>query len=185
MADPGPSYQPFYCEENIWRLAQDPRCGEGERLVALITGGEGNFAMWHQRPASGPGEPLVWDYHVVLLVDDRAWRVWDFECDLGMPLPAEAWLYACFPHQDHIPRRYRPWFRVMRAGEYIDTLCSDRSHMRDAGGRYLEAPPAWAPPGNGGSNLARFIDPKGDFIGEVVDLTGLRRRLEEPPGHRP
>lgn len=59
-----PPYQPFYCEENIWLLAQDPRCGDGERLVVLITGTEGHVAMWRQKPADGPGEPLLWDYQI-------------------------------------------------------------------------------------------------------------------------
>ena len=67
-APAGPAYQPYYCEENIWRLAQDPRCGDGERLVALITNRSGQFAMWHQRPAKGSEEPLNIFLAVVRLI---------------------------------------------------------------------------------------------------------------------
>jgi hypothetical protein len=174
-----PPYQPIYCEENIWLLAQDPRCGTGERLVALITGAAGHVAMWHQKPAEAPGEPLLWDYHVVLLVRDTAWRVWDFECDLGMPVAAGTWLAACFPHQERIPARYRPRFRVMPAHDYVATLRSDRSHMRDDDGAYAKPPPPWQPPGAGaGSNLVQFVDLDQTFVGDVLDLPALQRRLE-------
>jgi len=174
-----PAYQPFYCEENIWLLAQNPCCGDGERLVALITGAEGHVAMWHQKPADGPGEPLLWDYHVVLLVrNSTAWHVWDFECDLGMPMAAQPWLTDCFPHQDRIPLRHRPRFRVMAAAEYVATLRSDRSHMREVDGTYAKTPPPWAPPGGGfDSNLVQFVDLRQTFVGEVLDLAGLRVRL--------
>jgi protein N-terminal glutamine amidohydrolase len=176
-----PAYQPFYCEENIWLLAQDPRCGDGERLVALITGAEGHVAMWHQKPADGPSEPLLWDYHVVLLVrSNTTWHVWDFECDLGMPMAAESWITACFPHQDRVPLRCRPRFRVMSAAEYVATLRSDRSHMREDDGTYAKPPPPWSPPGGGfDSNLVQFVDLRQTFVGEVLDLSGLRQRLSE------
>lgn len=179
VRDDDPPYQPFYCEENIWWLAQDPRCGDGERLVALITGADDHVAMWHQKPADGPGEPLLWDYHVVLLVrTGDTWQVWDFECDLGMPKPAEPWITACFPYQDRVPPRYRPRFRVMAASEYVATLRSDRSHMREDDGTYVKPPPPWSPPGGGlDSNLVQFVDLRQTFVGDVLDLDGLRRRL--------
>jgi hypothetical protein len=172
-------YQPFYCEENVWLLAQDPRCGDGERLVALITGTEGHVAMWHQRPAEAPGEPLLWDYHVVLFARDATgWQAWDFECDLGMPIAAPLWLSSCFPHQDRLPPRYRPRFRVIAASDYIATLRSDRSHMRGDDGTYTRTPPPWAPPGGGlDSNLVQFVDLRQTFVGEVLDLDGLIHRL--------
>lgn len=178
VPDDDPPYQPFYCEENIWLLAQDPRCGDGERLVALITGTQGHVAMWQQKPADGPGEPLLWDYHVVLLVRSGAWQVWDFEYDQGMPALAETWMTTCFPHQDRIATRYRPRFRVMPATEYVTTLRSDRSHMRTGDGTFAKPPPAWPPPGGGfDSNLVHFVDLRQTFVGEVLDLGGLRQRL--------
>ena len=174
-----PHYQPYYCEENMWLLAQDPRCGDGERLVALITNPSGQFAMWHQRPANGPGEPLLWDYHVVLLVQNHGWQVWDFECDLGLTVPALDWCNACFPYQHTIRPAYHPHFRVMSAANYVATLRSDRSHMRDAKGNYNKPPPPWSPPGGGSdSNLAQFIDLRQPLVGEIYDLAGLKQKME-------
>ncbi len=159
-------------------LAQDARVGSGERLVALITGESGRFAMWHQRPADSPEAPLLWDYHVVLLAQDHGWQAWDFECDLGMPLAVLPWFEACFPRQEQVHPGYRPRFRVMAAADYISTLRSDRSHMRDENGAFLKPPPSWAPPGGGlDSNLVQFVDPQAAFIGEVLDLAALRQRL--------
>jgi hypothetical protein len=170
----GPAYQPYYCEENIWRLAQDPRCGDGERLVALITNRSGQFAMWHQRPAKGSEEPLLWDYHVVLLANHHGWQVWDFECDLGLTLPARDWCNACFPQQSNVRPAFRPYFRVMSAADYVANLRSDRSHMRDANGNYHKPPPPWSPPGGGSdTNLAQFIDLNQPVAGEIYDLAEL------------
>jgi protein N-terminal glutamine amidohydrolase len=182
VPDNDPPYQPFYCEENVWLLAQDQRCGPGERLVALITGAQGHVAMWQQKLAEAPGEPVLWDYHVVLFVADRAgWNAWDFECTLGMPIPAATWLTSCFPYQDRIPPRYQPRFRVLPAAEYVATLRSDRSHMRQDDGTYAKPPPSWTPPGGGQeSNLVQFVDLRQTFVGEVMDLSGLGQRLLTP-----
>lgn len=176
-------YQPFYCEENIWHLCQDADVGPGERLVAVLggQGGDGRptrCALWHQR-AARPGEAILWDYHVVLLVRDRDWQVWDLDTDLGLPVAAETYLRLTFGDQRRMPPPWRPRFRVIPAEQYVATLCSDRAHMRARDGRYLRPPPAWDPPGVGAANLASFTDLAQPFIGEVTDLPGLRARLGE------
>jgi len=169
----GPPYHPFYCEENIWLLAQDPRCGPGTRLVLLISGTSGRVAMWHQRAAPRVGEPIPWDYHVVLLVQQNGWQTWDLDTDLGAPIPVETWLSACFPHQTRVRPGFRPRFRILPAAEYVATLRTDRSHMRDDDGTWLHPPPSWPPPGNGGSNLRALAEITRPHPGLVVDQAHL------------
>ncbi len=181
--EPAPDYQPFYCEENVWRLCQDQRLGGAEALVAVITGAgrvgaERRCAFYHQRCAAAPGEPVLWDFHVVLLVRTRGWQVWDLDSGLGAPVAAGDYLAATFGDQQLIPAALRPRLRLIDAAAYVSQLRSDRSHMRDRAGRYLQPPPPWPPPGGGREhNLAAFLDPELPFLGEVVTLDGLRARL--------
>lgn len=168
-----PLHQPFYCEENIWHLAQDPRCGPGRRLVLVISGTSGRFAMWQQRAAPTPGEPIPWDYHVVLLVHHDGWRVWDLDTALGAPLPVEAWLTGSFPHSQRVRAGYQPRFRVLPAAEYVAILRSDRSHMRDEDGGWLHPPPPWPTLGDGGSNVLALADVNRPAPGTVLNHAGL------------
>lgn len=173
-----PLHQPFYCEENIWHLAQDPRCGPGERRVAVIMGGDGHVAVWGQRAAGRAGAPILWDYHVVLLVRGDAWMAWDLDSLLPLPTPAAAWLAASFPAQDRVPAGLRPLFRLMAAADYVAHLATDRAHMRDRHGRWREPPPPWPAPGDGRPpTLGSLIDPYRPAPGAVLDLAGMARAL--------
>lgn len=161
-------HHPFYCEENVWWLAQEPALIDGSVLV--ITNARRRVIMDHQRAGRG----IAWDYHVVLRDGDR---IWDHEHDLGMPVGARAWLDASFPIG--VPPIYRPLFRVVPAREYVARFCSDRSHMR-AGGRWLEPPPPWPCIGEGPPTLARFLDLTDPIAGTVVALEELRCALIAP-----
>ena len=184
---PSPSYQPFYCEENIWQLCQDPRLGASERLVGLITGPNGpqrssRCAFWHQRLADSRGEAVLWDFHVVLFVRSAGWQVWDLDSDLGMPVAADAYLSATFGDQMTVATHLQPRIRLVGGEAYVAGLCSDRSHMRDGHGLFLQPPPPWPAPGGGReNNLARYLDPTDPALGVVVTLDGLRARLALPP----
>lgn len=86
MPDPSTThYQPFYCEENVWHLCQDPRFAGRGAAAVFVTGAEGECVMWHQKQARRPGAPLAWDYHVFVLVRDP-WEIWDLDTALGCPV---------------------------------------------------------------------------------------------------
>ncbi len=171
-------YQPFYCEENIWQLCRHAQPGPGERLVAVVTGYGGRCALWHQRTAEVGGDAVLWDYHVMLFANGPDWQVWDLDTDLGLPVPAAAYLNATFPVGPRIPARFLPRFRLIVPDDYRAHLRSDRSHMRDEHGELTSPPPPWPPPGGGrDSNLARFISGDGTVVGEVMGLPGLKKKL--------
>ena len=171
-------YQPFYCEENIWQLCRHAQPGPGERLVAVVTGYGGRCALWHQRTAEVAGDAVLWDYHVMLFAGGPHWQVWDLDTDLGLPVPAAAYLDATFPAGPRIPARFLPRFRLVDPADYRAHLRSDRSHMRGADGELTSPPPPWPPPGGGrDTNLARFISGDGTVVGEVMGMSGLRKRL--------
>src|SRR5262245_30375274 len=85
--------QPFYCEENVWHLCQEPALASRRRDVVFVANAEGACPMWRQK--AGRGKPIVWDYHVVLLAWDPP-EIWDVDCTLGVPLPAITWLQKSF-----------------------------------------------------------------------------------------
>lgn len=168
-------YAPFYCEENIWWLARRPELKHGE--VAILFNPDGLCVLFEQRAAE-PGEPLGWDYHVVLGAagTEGHCQVWDLDSRLGAPVAAELWFAASFPDVERWPKRYVPRFRLLSAAEYVASLSSDRSHMRRADGTYREPPPPWPAIGNVPANLTQLTDGSRSVPGELLELAQLRRR---------
>jgi hypothetical protein len=163
-----PERAPYFCEENAWRalLRVPPRAA-----VVFITNRTQHVAMWHQRAAVR--DPVVWDYHVVVVVDDAdGGCVVDVDCTAGVVLPRAAWLAASFRDVDE---PLRPLFRVVPRAAFLASFSTDRRHMRSADGGWLQPPPPWAPPYTPalGHTLARFIDVDDDIAGAVVDVDGF------------
>ena len=156
--DDQPAYAPFWCEENIWHLAADPRVGEGAREVVLLTGAGGLVACWQQRVARQPDAPVVWDYHVILAVRaPRGWQVWDLDCLSGCPVPADRWLAATFPTAQVVLPDFQPRFLVMPAVDWRRDLHSTRAHMRDAHGRWRHPEPEWPRILGAGPGLSTWV----------------------------
>lgn len=175
MAEDRQRYWPYYCEENVWHLCAT--VGGQYGLVAFVSNAARRVAMWGQRAAAHPGEPVLWDYHVVLLARGRDdWRVWDLDSTLGLDIPLAAWLSASF-EAGRVPDPLRPRFRLVPADAFRRRFSSDRRHMRGPGGAFAQPPPPWETIGEG-HNLDRFVDMRDSaFLGELFDLPALRRRL--------
>ena len=177
------AYAANYCEENVWQLSRHPKLPTGLRYVVFISNTERSCALWSQRSAAQPGTPVVWDYHVLLLIEGRENLVFDLDSTLGAPIPLDRYLADTFPFDGQIERRLRPLFRIVEAGEFRRTFASDRSHMRD-GDAWRHPPPLWPKiqaPGRK-MNLDDFIDMKSSGYGEVIDLRSLRGRFNVLPG---
>lgn len=166
-----PAYCPFYCEENIWHLAGDPRVGVGERRVLLISNLSGRVALWEQRAgAKDSGGLVVWDYHVILTCGTGPETlVWDLDTTLGAPVPLGVYLHQTFRGA---PEPFAPRFRVTDAATFREDFRSDRRHMRDEHGGFLQAPPPWPPIGPGHA-LEAWLDFENEKPGKVLDLPGL------------
>jgi hypothetical protein len=160
-------YCPYFCEENIWHLCTDgvvPAPVE-ERRVVFITNDRRRVAMRKQR--AGRERAVLWDYHVVLMA---LGKIWDLDTTLGFPVELDVWVRGSFVP---VPADFAPRFRVVDAPTYLSRFASDRSHMRGPGGIPLKPLPPWPPIGEG-MTLPRFIDLSAPFVGDVVDLDGLR-----------
>ncbi|MEM1179499.1 MAG: protein N-terminal glutamine amidohydrolase [Acidobacteriota bacterium] len=173
------AYAANYCEENVWQLSRHPQLPSGIRYVVFVSNTERTCALWCQRAAPEAGSPVVWDYHVLLLVEGRETWVFDLDSTLGVPVTLERYLAETFPFDGRLEKRLRPTFRLVESGEFRRTFASDRSHMLDSEGQWRHRPPPWPmiqAPG-ASMNLSDFIDMKAPAFGEVIDMQGLRLRF--------
>lgn len=169
-------HQPFYCEENVHRLAQRHDLVPHPSEVVFITNTRRQVACWHQRAAE-PDEPLVWDYHVVLLEHHpEGPRIWDLDTRLPCPLPAHLWVDATFNDPAIVRVPFHPRFRVVATDEFLAAFATDRSHMRTTSGRFRKPPPPWDPPGAPAMNLESFVD-LNQGPGRVFDRSGFVAHL--------
>jgi hypothetical protein len=170
-------HQPYYCEENVYRLAGRADLIRHPAEVVFVSNARRQVACWHQQ-AAAPGEPLVWDYHVVLL--ERAPDgplLWDLDTRLGAPVPAALWVAETFQDPSWVRAPFHPRFRVAPAPLFLATFATDRSHMR-VGTRWRRPPPPWDPPGAPGMNLDAWIDTTTDGPGLTFDRSGFLAHLE-------
>ncbi|KAH6918996.1 N-terminal glutamine amidase-domain-containing protein [Coprinopsis sp. MPI-PUGE-AT-0042] len=156
-------YTSCYCEENVYLLCKSflstPEIASRWDVWAVfISNAEKKVALFRQKAASKEDWPVIWDYHVVLLLqpregqDDHAgseptnlvrtpssrssW-VYDFDTLLPNPCPFEEYLEMTFPasiREDYqrLAADHKPTnscFRVIYAEEYLMNFASDRSHM--------------------------------------------------------
>ena len=163
-------YAPYYCEENIWHLCQEKDFRPFEKNVVLISNEARSCSLWHQRAGIVPDQPVVWDYHVILLFKSNGWKVYDLDTLLATPTPIAEYLSATF-REGAVQEKYRAQFRVIDADEFAKVFSSDRSHMLTADGRWQVEPPPWpAIVRNDKSNLMELIDMRKQTIGQVMDL---------------
>lgn len=186
MSEPAPelareacAYQAYYCEENVWQLCQHPALAGLERTAVFVTNAWRTCAMWLQRAATAPHLPIVWDYHVVLhtaATDRQPALIWDLDTLLDFPTPAATWLDHTFAGTSHVRHTYQPRFRLIPSARYIAAFASDRSHMRDASGAWLQPPPPWPaiqPPAPE-LPLARILELEAPIAADerILDLAG-------------
>jgi hypothetical protein len=139
-------YAAYYCEENLLRLAGDPRVRPGRRYAVLLTNEARRCAVWAQKIARHPGEPVLWDYHAIMMVaGPDGTFVYDLDSTLPLPSRFEDYARRALGPSEAIPAEYRPRFRLIDAELYRRAFSSDRSHMRNPDGSFKEPPPPWPP----------------------------------------
>jgi len=124
----GADYTPLFCEENIWRLARRmlDAGAEPRALHVLILSNPDKSLLMQQQCRAGPQGYVVWDYHVVLRLDEQ---IFDFDTTLSFPVPASDYFAASFPDQRHLKPAFRGWVRSVPAVAFIQNFFSDRCHM--------------------------------------------------------
>jgi len=156
-------YCPFYCEENIWHLCQEEPFLPFDRKVLFISNQKQCVPMMEQKA----GSPVYWDYHVVLLYKDIHWKIADLDTLLSFPCRSKEYLSKSFMQNNP------PSFRVVDVADFIHYFASDRRHMIDHKGVYLQPPPPWDKIGKTGFTLGEFIDFEQTDHGQLYDLCAM------------
>ena len=122
--------------------------------------------------------PILWDYHVVLLVEAETNQILDFDTTLPFCTDVQTYFSQSFISDEVLEVEYRPWFRIIPTGEYVELFSSNRSHMKTESG-WLAPPPAWPLIGKSVNNLSEFINMNKSGIGAVLSTDELLARFQE------
>lgn len=179
---------PYYCEENVWRLAHRRVAKDAttQLVVAFISNATQSVAMLQQKAMGSPSKICCWDYHVILIQcceNEGTSLVFDIDSYLPYPCPLSTYLEQSFPASTTIHRQYVPFFRILRASDYLQNFSSDRRHMFDKETQTWKAPPpSYACINNHvPNNLDQFLDfssSKTDEFGKIVSLETLSSQVQ-------
>lgn len=139
-------YTALFCEENIWHLA-DSLIKQGVKPsnlhIIFLSNADQQVVIFNQKPGHD-NEPVIWDYHVVLLrKENNAYYIYDFDTLAEFKITADYYLQHSFPNHLNIKQAYQPQFRLINAETYLSQFSSDRSHMLGtiADNRFPDYPP--------------------------------------------
>ncbi|XP_051927839.1 protein N-terminal glutamine amidohydrolase [Hippocampus zosterae] len=158
------AYSSCYCEENVWKLCESVHKERSaplqELFVVFISNDNRTVPLWKQKSASGE-QPVIWDYHVVLLHVPAGSEATVYDLDSVLPFPCTLKLYAtrALRSDRSIQPAYHRKLRVVPADCFLLNFASDRSHMKNADGSWKMPPPAYPPISTADShmNLDDFI----------------------------
>ncbi|XP_074841723.1 protein N-terminal glutamine amidohydrolase isoform X2 [Carettochelys insculpta] len=141
-------YTSCYCEENVWKLCEYIRSYDQyplEEFYAVFISNERKMIpLWKQQSGRGD-EPVIWDYHVVLLHVSSGDQnfIYDLDTVLPFPCPFHTYIEEAFKSDDVLLPEFRRKVRLVRADLFLKTFASDRSHMKDASGCWQKPPPSY------------------------------------------
>ncbi|XP_077993403.1 protein N-terminal glutamine amidohydrolase-like isoform X2 [Glandiceps talaboti] len=172
-------------EENVWKLCDFVRKGEVENLeklfVVFISNERRAIPLWKQKASQSTDEPVIWDYHVILVLKEQGQegQVFDLDTLLSFPCQFSDYSLATFRSDEMLLPQYHRMFRVIPAKVFIETFASDRSHMKKDG-EWQSPPPTYPCIETEASkmNLDDFINMNRDVgQGEVINLEDLNSKF--------
>ncbi|XP_075867494.1 protein N-terminal glutamine amidohydrolase [Nelusetta ayraudi] len=177
-------YTSCYCEENVWKLCEfvrDQRTTPLDQLlVVFISNASRMVPLWRQKSGRGD-QPVIWDYHVVLLQVSPGAEplVYDLDSDLLFPCSLQQYGAEALRSDLHIKTPYHRKLRVVSGDCFLSNFASDRSHMRNADGSWKMPPPRYPPIHTAESqmNLDDFISMSGGGWGRVFNLDHFLHRF--------
>ncbi len=172
-------YARDYCEENIWHLARNAQFAAVESYVVCMSNKERTCALWSQRASPAADQPVIWDYHVILIANVGQMGVFDLDSTLNFPTPILEYLDRTFGPAEKLPVRWQSRFRLVSRAQYIEGFFSDRKHMRNANGSWRSPPPEWdnIQSKERSISLEQLLDFEGFEPEKVLSLSDLRMRF--------
>ncbi|XP_039571335.1 protein N-terminal glutamine amidohydrolase isoform X2 [Passer montanus] len=110
--------------------------------MSLLSGG---FWQLNTRHSNSQTVLLQQDYHVVLLHLSSGEQnfIYDLDTVLPFPCPFDVYSVEAFRLDDSLRPEFHRKIRMIRADLYLKTFASDRSHMKDANGKWQKPPPPY------------------------------------------
>lgn len=142
-------YASHYCEENAYKLIEilynEFLLPDDSVFAVFISNPQKCVFLWMQRLGEEAMQNLVvWDYHVIVLVNRApggVWLVFDYDSLLPYPCAADRYVMMSFRPDINLEQNQRQWFRVVHGRAYLASFSSDRSHMAKSN----FPPPPWPP----------------------------------------
>ncbi|XP_053322451.1 protein N-terminal glutamine amidohydrolase [Spea bombifrons] len=142
------TYTSCYCEENVWKLCEFVRDLHPQHLeevyAVFLSNNSRAIPLWKQRLGKFD-EPVVWDYHVILLhvTQGNPGLIYDLDSLLPFPCTCEMYIREALKPDHEWDVCFRRNLRVIRADEFLRTFASDRSHMKDHRDKFIKPPPPY------------------------------------------
>ncbi|XP_072173700.1 protein N-terminal glutamine amidohydrolase-like [Diadema setosum] len=141
-------YTKCYCEENVWKLCdhiQQHSTDELQRVYAVFISNQDRvIPLWKQKAARQPGQPVLWDYHVILLYNQPAGSdIYDLDTVLPFPVSFREYVERTIGSNERLKEQFHRFFRVVPAASFLKMFASDRSHMRKENGEWQSPPPTY------------------------------------------
>ncbi|KAF8398355.1 hypothetical protein HHK36_017282 [Tetracentron sinense] len=148
-------HTPYYCEENVYLLC-NKLCkigvadAKGSDLFVVFISNEKKQASGTACKASKRADGVVlWDYHVVCVqrkgIGDTPDQVWDLDSSLPFPTPLAHYISETIRPSFQLFPDYHRLCRIVHAPIFLCFFASDRRHMKDSVGNWIEQPPACEP----------------------------------------
>lgn len=173
-------YTKCYCEENVWKLCEHVKDHHSSQLgncyCVFISNKHKTIPLWQQKASSREDTLVIWDYHVIFIFSppDTETLVYDLDTMLTFPCDFKTYFLSGIRSNQSLQPQYHRFFRVIPAAVYLQTFASDRSHMLNKKGEYLQPPPVYPciKTNESDNNIHDFIsmDPEVGF-GTVVSLS--------------
>lgn len=148
LSRPECMYTSCYCEENVWKLCEHVKIqneGTFDHIYAVFISNERRMIpIWRQKSSRG-NQPVIWDYHVILLHKSPMEQSFIYDLDTTLPFPCQFDVYVkeAFQSEEFLKPAFWRKFRVIPADTYLKKFASDRSHMKDATGAWRMPPPPY------------------------------------------
>lgn len=148
LSRPECMYTSCYCEENVWKMCEHVKIhneGTCDHIYAVFISNERRMIpIWRQKSSRG-NQPVIWDYHVILLHKSPMEQGVIYDLDTTLPFPCQFDVYVkeAFQSEEFLNPAFWRKFRVIPADTYLKKFASDRSHMKDATGAWRMPPPPY------------------------------------------
>ncbi|KAL6530467.1 hypothetical protein OROMI_028356 [Orobanche minor] len=137
------SHTPYYCEENVYFLCKK-LVDDG---IAKSDGSDLYIPLWHQKASHRADGVILWDYHVISVQKRKESNlphlVWDLDSSLPFPSPLPTYVAETIRPSFKLFSEFQRVFRIVHAPIFLRSFASDRRHMKDSAGNWLNPPPSY------------------------------------------